>query len=339
MAIETATAQDKQFRLISLYPDVCITPSKKGYPVPYPITHAMDQSKQCSPNVFFAGKAAYLHNESYVDNVQGDEAGTGKGVVSQTHMKISHNIGKSPSVYVNGKPIVRTGDSMWMNFRDVGGVGSPAPKGESGKSAPKDSEKGGDSAKESPADKGVKTGLGDDVDKLAAESPSLQKDLDQLKKDGWEVEYGKEGGGSYADRGGDPKKIVIDGAKKGNPKEAVQSLSHEVGHARNPYTPDYSSKEAYLKGAMADEGAATMNNIQVQREIKASGGPDIGISGNSANHSTYNAAYDQYLKDGNAAAARDTIGSKFGAEKTSNTGQTYNDYYGGWYDKTFPPKK
>ena len=117
MANEAATAKDAQFVLISLLPDVCLTPTKSGYPVPYVITHRMDQSEQCSPNVFFRGKPAYLHNESYVDNVRGDEPGAGKGVISRTHVKISHNIDKSPTVYVNGRPIVRTGDMMWMNWK------------------------------------------------------------------------------------------------------------------------------------------------------------------------------------------------------------------------------
>ena len=96
---------------------MCLTPTKSGYPVPYVITHKMDQSEQVSPNVFFRGKPAYLHNESYVDNVRGDEPGGGKGVISRTHMRISHNIDKSPTVYVNGGPIVRTGDMMWMNWK------------------------------------------------------------------------------------------------------------------------------------------------------------------------------------------------------------------------------
>ena len=117
MANEAATAKDAQFVLVNLLPDVCLTPSKTGYPVPYVITQQMDQSEQCSPNVFFRGKAAYLHNESYVDNVRGDEPGGGKGVVSATHTLISHNIDKSATVYVNGRPIVRTGDQMWMNWR------------------------------------------------------------------------------------------------------------------------------------------------------------------------------------------------------------------------------
>jgi type VI secretion system secreted protein VgrG len=51
---------------------------------------------------------------------------------------------------------------------------------------------------------------------------------------------------------------------------------------------------------LADEGAATLNNIKVQREIKNSdgknGGEDIGIAGNSANAPKYEKAYEDYLK-------------------------------------------
>ena len=117
MADENIVSKDSRFRIVNMVPDVCLTPGKTGYPVPYPITHTLDQSQQCSPNVFLQGKAVYLHNESFVDNVKGDEAGGGEGVVSQTHVKISHNIDKSNNVFVNGKPIVRTGDMMWMNWR------------------------------------------------------------------------------------------------------------------------------------------------------------------------------------------------------------------------------
>lgn len=83
-----------------------------------------------------------------------------------------------------------------------------------------------------------------------------------------------------------------------------------------------------------------MNNIKARREILANGGADIGIAGNSANHAAYNKAYDQFLKDGNADAARQAIGAQFGkGEITSNTKQPYAEYYGGWYDNNFPPKK
>lgn len=176
------------------------------------------------------------------------------------------------------------------------------------------------------------------MDELVKKSPTLKKDLEDLKKDGWEVKYGENGKDSSADR--DKQIITLDGSLKNNPAQATQTLAHEVGHAKYPFTPDYSSKTACVNGILADEGAATLKNIQVQREIIANGGPDIGIAGNSANHASYNAAYDTFVKDGKAAAARNSVGTIFGnGETTSTTGQPYADYYGAWYDKTYPPKK
>ena len=45
---------------------------EKVLPIPYAISHTMDQSEQCSQDVFVNGKPAFLHSMSYVDNVQGD---------------------------------------------------------------------------------------------------------------------------------------------------------------------------------------------------------------------------------------------------------------------------
>jgi type VI secretion system secreted protein VgrG len=178
----------------------------------------------------------------------------------------------------------------------------------------------------------VSTGLGDGVDKLAGKSPSLQADMKTLKDRGWRVLYGTPGGGSYANRQG--QVITLDGNLKANPVGATQTLSHEVGHAMYPYKEDDSSRAAYVNGCLADEGAATMNNIKVRREILANGGQDIGIAGNSANQPAYNTAYDTFVKDGNANAARKAIGDKFGeGEITSNTHQPYAEYYGSYYDK------
>jgi hypothetical protein len=185
---------------------------------------------------------------------------------------------------------------------------------------------------------GVGKILGAETAKLAALSPSLTADMKALEKAGWKIQIGAAGGGTSANRS--TKTITIDKNEVGNAKALVQSLAHEVGHAR--YTPsiDTSSKAAYLRSTLADEGAATLSNIRAQREIIANGGADIGIAGNSANQKAYNAAYDAYVKSGDAATARNTIGAIYGAgERTSTTGQTYNDYYGSWYDKNFPATK
>ncbi|CAM3385979.1 hypothetical protein [Burkholderia ubonensis] len=184
----------------------------------------------------------------------------------------------------------------------------------------------------------VKTGLGSDVDQLAAKSPSLQSDLRKLDEEDWEINFGPSGGGSFADRR--RKIITIDGDLKDHPVSATQTLAHEVGHATYPLREDCSSKAAYVNSTLDDEGAATINNIKARREILANGGQDIGISGNSANHASYNKAYDQFLLDGDADAARRAIGEQFGeGELTSNTRQPYAEYYGNWYDANCPSAK
>jgi type VI secretion system secreted protein VgrG len=183
----------------------------------------------------------------------------------------------------------------------------------------------------------IKSGLGEKVDALIEKSPTLKKDLKDLQDDGWTVKNGDPGKGSYADRAS--KTIVLDGNLQNDPNALVQTLSHEVGHAQYPYVADMSSRANYVNGALADEGAATLKNIEVQREIMANGGPDIGIAGSSHNHAAYNAAYDNAIKTGNMVGGRAQIGAIFGAgETTSTTGQTYSNYYGGYYDK-LPAKK
>ena len=118
MAHEKITAKDSQYVLVSLAPDVCLTPiGNSVVPIPYAISHAMDQSEQCSENVFVNDKAVFLHGLSFVDKVKGDEAGSKGGVVSGVHKQVSHSLQKSRNVYVNGHLIVRTGNKVHMNTK------------------------------------------------------------------------------------------------------------------------------------------------------------------------------------------------------------------------------
>ena len=117
MADEHLTAKDARFVLVSIVPDVCWTPSKSGYPVPYMISHDMSLSEQCSADVYSNGKPVFLHRMSYVDDVKGDEPGMGGGVITGVNMKVSHSLTHSRNVYVNGHKVVRTGDLVHMNTR------------------------------------------------------------------------------------------------------------------------------------------------------------------------------------------------------------------------------
>ncbi|MBH2878353.1 type VI secretion system tip protein VgrG [Serratia marcescens] len=177
------------------------------------------------------------------------------------------------------------------------------------------------------------TPFGNEVNELAAKSPTLSRDLDKLKAQGWGIKPGTMGKGTFVER--QDQVIVIDSNHLHNPLETVQSLAHESGHAL--YTPktDLTSRETYLNSMLRDEGAATLKNIEVQREIFANTGTDIGIAGNPENQAAYNEIYEN-LKSGTKTRqqAEESIGRIFGrGERTSNTGELYEDYYGGWYDK------
>lgn len=171
---------------------------------------------------------------------------------------------------------------------------------------------------------------------LIAKSPTLKGQIDALEKAGWKIVFWP-GPGNQTDSA--LKTIQIDKKLQSDPNSLVQNLAHEVGHALYKGKIDTSSRAAYIKSNLASEGAATMNNITAQREIVKNGGPDIGIAGDSANAKGYNAAYDQYLKDHDAAKAGDAMGSVYGSgEHTSTDGKSYNDYYGDYYDKNFAKK-
>lgn len=195
---------------------------------------------------------------------------------------------------------------------------------------------------------GVTTGLGADVDAVVAKSPTLTANIDELKKAGWTIEYGEAGKGSFADR--TKKTIVVDPNEKDSPATVTQTLAHESGHAlyeKDPYVPpDGLTKEQYVeantKRDLKDEGEATLTNVQVRNEINENGGPDIGIAGTQTEE--YEAIAAKYPEAKDRDTARGEIGDVFAkGEKTSTTGQTYEEYYSktysDHYDETVAPAK
>ncbi|ENQ9595875.1 MULTISPECIES: type VI secretion system Vgr family protein [Enterobacter cloacae complex] len=262
-------------------------------------------------------------------------------------------IGKEFNFFVEGDGYITTGGKLHLNTSGTK-PGTTAPgSGHKGdidaavqeKFAPGKESKAGAAASApaetsktaTPPSSGVpSSGYGKDVDGLVDKSPTMKNDFATLKKRGWTFEEGEAGKGTFANR--QTRVITVDKNELGNPKAVVQSLSHESGHALYEPNIDVSSRDAYLNSALSDEGAATLNNIRVQREILANKGGDIGIAGNPANQSQYNRIYDSLERGAiKESEARTQIGRIFGkGEQTSTTGQYYEDYYGGWYDKNYP---
>ncbi len=88
-------------------PDVCLTPAGPAgqVPMPYPNTGMMNQAKKTSTKVKFVNKDV-VTLKSEIPKSMGDEAGTGKGVVSGMNMnKITFKKG-SAKVKVEGQPCV-----------------------------------------------------------------------------------------------------------------------------------------------------------------------------------------------------------------------------------------
>ncbi|MEN4408606.1 type VI secretion system tip protein TssI/VgrG, partial [Enterobacter hormaechei subsp. xiangfangensis] len=173
----------------------------------------------------------------------------------------------------------------------------------------------------------------EDVVKEINKSPTLQKQLKDLKDKGWAIQPGAAGGGSYADTNN--KLIVMDPEHMEDTATTVQTLAHEAGHATYPVAVDSSSKESFINSQLMDEGGATLNNIKIQREILANGGIDIDIAGSAENLKAYNSAYDKMVSgELSRIDAAKAIGKVYGkGEIASGTNLNYNDYYGGFYGK------
>jgi type VI secretion system secreted protein VgrG len=192
---------------------------------------------------------------------------------------------------------------------------------------------------------GPTTGLGADVDALAAKSPTMQGNLEKLAADKWTLEYGAAGKGSYCNR--DTKTIVVDENEKGHPDQVLQTLSHESGHAL--YTPDAYvppaglTRQEYVaknvNSALKDEGEATLTNAQVRKEILDNGGSDIGVAG--AQGAKYEQLAAQYPDAGDRDVARQKIGDLFadGEHPSTSPTDTYRDYYSKPYSDFYDKQK
>lgn len=171
---------------------------------------------------------------------------------------------------------------------------------------------------------------------LLTKSPTLRAGLAQADHDNLGVEWGPAGGGTYLVPG---VKIVIDENAIGQGSRIARSLSHEVGHHLFTEQPDRASKQSFVNTSLRGEAAATLSNVQVQREITAAGGPNIGVSGTGDRPQQYGAIAAK-LEAGqiNRNQALSQIADVFKTEAPSvGPHATYELYYGAHYDQHIAP--
>lgn len=173
---------------------------------------------------------------------------------------------------------------------------------------------------------------------LLAKSPTLRAGLAQAERDDLDNVWGQAGRGTYLVP---REKIVIDENAIGQGSRIARSLSHEVGHHLFTEGPDRTSKQSYVNSMLRGEAAATLSNVQVQREIVAAGGPDIGVSGTGNRPQQYGAIAAE-LQAGriNRSQALDQIAEVFKTETPSvGPHANYELYYGAYYDQHIAPSQ
>jgi Domain of unknown function (DUF4150) len=110
--------KDGEFYAVTTSPDVCLTPMGPGMvPVPYMLYASFEGSSKCIESVRFNRRPAYVFDHSLAPVVQGDEPGTGGGVVSGVNVGEVWTEGASVNVRAENRRIVRHGDNCWMNLK------------------------------------------------------------------------------------------------------------------------------------------------------------------------------------------------------------------------------
>ncbi|AGN83790.1 type VI secretion system tip protein TssI/VgrG [Enterobacter sp. R4-368] len=174
----------------------------------------------------------------------------------------------------------------------------------------------------------------DGVVKKINSSPKMQSDLKKLMDDQWNISPNVPGGGSWTDTKN--KVMVLDPESMADDNEAVMTLAHEVGHATSPYKNDFSSKSNFVNGMLKDEGQATLNEIQVRREIYHNSGIDIGSMTDSSNEMKYIQAFKDMdsgkITRDEASKAIGEIYRRGEVASGSTTNEVYEDHYGNMYD-------
>lgn len=111
------------FMAISTAPSINKTPiGPSMVPVPYPTVQDLTNSTETAKTVNFNGFPAYLLDCSKQSTCKGDAPGTGKGVRSGTVSGEVKPIQGSRTVRIEGKRVVREGDTCTMNGGNNPGV-------------------------------------------------------------------------------------------------------------------------------------------------------------------------------------------------------------------------
>jgi len=105
----------KEGLVVSLAPDVCLTPMGGAMvPVPYMIVARLEDAEETYDGYLVRGKPAFTM-ASLIPHCEGDEAGTGGGVLSGVNQGYCRPVEHSTTMMAGGHWLVREGDLFAMN--------------------------------------------------------------------------------------------------------------------------------------------------------------------------------------------------------------------------------
>jgi hypothetical protein len=186
-------------------------------------------------------------------------------------------------------------------------------------------------------DKLSKTPLPDNVNELAAKSATLKDNLVELQNNGWTIKLGVKKG-NFANRG--TKTITMDPDSTLDPRDVVQDLAHETGHAgftppsdppiNDGSTPTAVKGLAYIRkvveNKLLDEGQAQIVACKTAKEFEAAGEQDIWIPGMQSDQ--FKAVYEKMLANTlTEAEGRKEMAILMGKEETGTSEENYIIYY------------
>lgn len=172
--------------------------------------------------------------------------------------------------------------------------------------------------------KKIRRQFGDEFADALAQSPTLMNDLAEIRAAGVKIRKLSGRCQAYSNSG----KLTISIAAQCSLSYKLISLAHEKVHVlvsptSNP-VPGKTGRQAFINMCLEAETDAIEHEVVVTGELVAAG---LEVDEHSL-------SWLRRYKRGGRSAVRKAIEISY----TSNTGESYPDYYGGWYDEVVKPR-
>lgn len=118
----SAGSKDSVLVAVSIGPSFNYTSHKKDAVAGYSLFQVIDNAVSTAEHTFFNGQPAYLIDKTTQPTCMGDEAGIGGGVKSGTVGGEVKPTSGSSTIFIEGKALIREGDTCTMNNGNVQGV-------------------------------------------------------------------------------------------------------------------------------------------------------------------------------------------------------------------------